>query len=480
MELWQSLARWADQQPDRLAVLTPGRQLTYGQLKRKSSAIARQLDSLQSTRIGARTSDPIEMAIAFYAIAASGKTLVVIDPAWPENLASTMAASLHCKYMIESPNLSTLPGVSRLTAFPESPADDDYVASAANLSGSRDLLVICTSGSSSRPKPVVRTVGSWEESLSAGSRILGASLDQATLCPSPISHGLGLYAMVESVHSGGTFLATGKWDLNGVRSLLSQSSCTRIVSVPTILRRVLELAEPTFLSNLLVVVSGGEALHQETVQLLHEIAPMARCVEYFGSSEHSLIAYRERKPDQPASPYFEGQLFPGVRAHIHGKDSATGFGLLYIDSPFNAKGYDASSEASVSRCGKSIGIGDRAMLASGSARVVLARRNDEMMNLNGNNIHPGEVSTALESVGLPNAIVRLDESGPEPQMVAYTVSPPRSRSTLLSSLGQHLSRYKIPHRITYLRSWPETFSGKLNTAALNDQDLDIERSDWLR
>ena len=120
------------------------------------------------------------------------------------------------------------------------------------------------------------------------------------------------------------------------------------------------------------------------------------------------------------------------------------------------------------------------MLASGSARVVLARRNDEMMNLNGNNIHPGEVSTALESVGLPNAIVRLDETGPEPQMVAYTVSPPRSRSTLLSSLGQHLSRYKIPHRITYLRSWPETFSGKLNTAALNDQDLDIERSDWLR
>ncbi|MGH3651522.1 class I adenylate-forming enzyme family protein [Glutamicibacter sp.] len=479
MALWRALARWADQRPDHLALLTPDSQLTYAQLIRRSSALAQQIGSLPGNRIGVHTSDPIEMAIAFYAIVLSGRTLAVIDPAWPENLAIAMTANLQCDFVIASPIPMSSLGVPILAFFPEPPVDDEYAAPTTNFPGTRDLLIICTSGSASHPKPVVRTAASWEESLRAGAPVLGASPDQATLCPSPISHGLGLYAMVESVHAGGTFLATGKWDLDGVRSLLGQSSCTRIVSVPTILDRVLALVEPAVLSNLRIVVSGGEALGQDSVQLLHQIAPLARCVEYFGSSEHSLIAYRERMPNQPKALHFEGQLFSGVRAHIHDESSDTGFGLLYVDSPFNAKGYAPSTDTPISRCGTSIGIGDRAKLV-GPTRIAIARRDDGMMNLNGNNVHPGEVSAALEAVGLSSTIVRVDTSGAEPKIVAYTVSSPRSPSALLADLQQQLPRYKIPHKIVYLRSWPETFSGKLNTAALKIQDLDIERRDWLR
>ena len=460
-------------------MLTPDSQLTYAQLVRRSRAFACQLESLPGNRIGVRTSDPIEMAIAFYAIVFSGKTMAVIDPAWPENLAKAMVAKLHCDYVIATPNAVPLPGIRSVSVFPELLADDNDLSPAPHLPRTRDLLVICTSGSAAHPKPVVRTASSWEESLRSGARILGALPNQATLCPGPISHGLGLYAMVESVHTGGTFLATGIWDLAGVRTLLLQSNCTRIVSVPTILDKVLDLDDSAWLSNLATVVSGGEALGQGTVQLIHQIAPLARCVEYFGSSEHSLIAYRERTTNQLAAPHFEGQLFAGVQAHVHDEDPTTGFGLLYIDSPFNAKGYDPSSNTPISRCGLSIGIGDRAKLL-GSSRIQLARRTDGMMNLNGNNIHPGEVSAALVAVGVPDCIVQIDASNPEPTMVAYTVSPPRSSSALVADLQQHLPKYKIPHRVIYLKAWPQTFSGKLNAGALKFRDLDIERSDRLR
>ncbi|MEG1443155.1 class I adenylate-forming enzyme family protein [Glutamicibacter sp.] len=479
MELWQALARWANQRPDHLALLTVESRLTYAQLASRSGALAKRLESVPGNRIAVHTSDPIEMAIAFYAIARSGKTLVVIDPAWPGNLATSMATALQCDFVLESTVPRPLPGVPRFALPPEPPEPGEYIAPATKTHCAEDLLIICTSGSSSRPKAVLRSAASWEASLSAGATILGASPDDSTLCPSPISHGLGLYAMVESLHAGGTFLASGKWDQKGVASLLARVSCTRIVSVPTILGKVLALDDPARFSSLRLVISGGESLDQETMQTLHQMAPSARCVEYFGSSEHSLIAYRERLANHPRTPYFDGQLFPGVQAHTHEATPGSGFGSLYIDSPFNAKGYDLSSDSVIARCGTAIGIGDQAKLL-GSNRIVLSRRNDGMMNLNGNNIHPGEVGAALNAEGLANAVVRIDASSAPARLLAYTVSPPRNPSALLTGLQKHLPQYKIPHQIIYLRSWPETFSGKLNASALDFQDLDIERSDWLR
>ncbi|MEF9873915.1 MAG: AMP-binding protein, partial [Glutamicibacter sp.] len=111
MELWQALARWANQRPDHLALLTVESRLTYAQLASRSGALAKRLESVPGNRIAVHTSDPIEMAIAFYAIARSGKTLVVIDPAWPGNLATSMAAALQCDFVLESTVPRPLSGV---------------------------------------------------------------------------------------------------------------------------------------------------------------------------------------------------------------------------------------------------------------------------------------------------------------------------------------------------------------------------------
>lgn len=479
MKLWQELARWAKERPEHLAVLTPEHQLTYAQLHRRSYCLANQLTELSGHRIAVHTNDPIEMAIAFYGIVRSGKNMVIVDPAWPSNLATSMVSRLRCDLSLTSWNSLSHLGRSAQSGNHESPLAETPVETATDSSDTHGLLVICTSGSSSYPKPVLRTFASWEQSLNCGADILGATPIAATLCPGPISHGLGLYAMIESLHTGGTFLATGKWDPTGVRTLVEKTICTRIVTVPTILSKLLSLLEPELLSNLRTVVSGGEALNQDTVRELYRVAPRVQCLEYFGSSEHSLIAYRERGLAQSAPPHFDGQLFPGVRAHIHEMDPQTGFGQLYVDSPFNSKGYDPSSETNISRCGSSICIGDRARIEE-TGRIMISRRDDQMLNLNGNNIHTGEVSAALEAVGLPNAIVQLVELDGTPTLVAYTVDPPKNPATLLAELQAYLPQYKVPHQIIYLRAWPESFSGKLKTKDLNIQHLEIQRSDDLR
>ncbi len=398
------------------------------------------------------------MAVGFHATSLAGKTLVVLDPSWPQALLDSMLGTLACKLVItDCPNRLGKTGLADPLVL--SPESDCSVWELHEHENERELLIICTSGSTARPKAISRTADSWLASLAAAAEILMATEEAVTLSPGPISHGVGLYSLIESIHTGGTFIGAGHWRPEAINSLLSQVACNRIVSVPTILGRLPTHLEPQHLSNIRWVISGGETLPAKLVSRLHALPALESCVEYFGSSEHSLIAYAHRGTIAKDAGCFSGRLFPGVSVHFHDVDPDTGSGAAYIDSPYNANGYDPATAPPIARCGNSTSILDQGM-QSDDGTITFMCRDDGMLNLNGNNIHPSEIKDVLATLNIRDVKVRIEQENGHSRLVAYALSPAIEREHLQNQLFDLLPAFKVPHEIILLKQWPLAFSGK--------------------
>lgn len=470
MDLSLAVEHWARSTPDRIAVASAKEELTFGQLMLRAQGLSTRLRRHPGLRVGIHTQDPVAMAVGFHAAVLAGKSLVVLDPAWPQEQLAATARRLGAALVVTAPeHAAVLQNLGFSThSVPVDGAGPLHPVRPA--SAERELLVICTSGSSGEPKAIVRSQGSWQQSLSSGAAILGAVPAALTLCPGPISHGLGLYALVESLHTGGTLLASGRWNTDTARTLLGRYACTRIVSVPTIIQRLLDASPDGALDSLNTVVSGGEPLPAPTVETIFTDTPATACTEYYGSSEHSLIAYRHREPGEEPAGNFIGIPFPGVKVHIHREEGASPGGAIFVDSPFNAEGYDSSGAVCINRCGASTSVGDLGRLLD-DGRLELHGRGGAMLNLNGNNVHPGEIAQAFARLGLADVRIRMSLRGGSKTLLAYTCTEPQPGPELAGRLRELLPSYKIPRELVFLERWPMTSSGKIADAELPDSSI---------
>ncbi|WP_404285453.1 class I adenylate-forming enzyme family protein [Glutamicibacter arilaitensis] len=469
MNLASQLHQHALTRPDHPAVISSSQVIDYATLYASSHDLAQllQTDPSIGRRIGLYCSDPVALAIGFHACLLAGVSAMILDPSWPaEKLRNTLTQFGSPKVLTDQLGEASMAAVGH-TALPVRPNSEraEAVPLLASQSGSEsELLLIFTSGSTGSPKAVVRTRGSWEQSINHSAAILGASKDSKTLVPGPLAHGLGLYAMVESVALGGTLVAPGRWRADKVRPLLQTTSCNRLVAVPALVRLLMQQIPLQLLSGLRHVVTGGEALSLELAQQVLGLSNDMTCTEYFGSSEHSLIAYRRRSIEETGESPFTGTLFAGVQAHLHAQNPTDGTGRLMIRSAFNATGYDPLGSGQLERCEEATGIGDIARLIPGD-RIQILGRGGDMMNINGNNVYPAEISTALEAAGLMQPLVQahLIASG-RTLLTAYVLHPQQQPLpdplTLLEALREVLPIYKIPHELVFLSSWPLLDSGK--------------------
>ena len=203
------------------------------------------------------------MADAVFGALRSGDAVAVLDPTWPE------------------PFLRMATGQIR-----------DAVS--AGVVGPGDLVVF-SSGSTGRPRGIVRTVRSWQASVAALTSITGMTEQDTVWLPGPLWSSLFLY---------GAFHA----DAVGAKVALRDddpAAATVLHCVPSQLPGLLHRARAGRSQGLslvrLVVVSGDHC----PVPLREQCAAAGwQVVEYYGAAELSFVAWRERSgPFRP---------FPGV------------------------------------------------------------------------------------------------------------------------------------------------------------------------
>jgi long-chain acyl-CoA synthetase len=176
----------------------------------------------------------------------------------------------------------------------------------------RGDMVVFSSGSTGRPRGIVRTVESWQASVAALSAVTGITGQDRVWLSGPLWSSLFLY---------GAFHA----DAVGAQVVFRDgdpASATALHCVPTALPGLLHRVQTGGLPLVRLVVVAGDHLGASLRQQCETAG--WRVVEYYGAAELSFVAWRDNSgPFRP---------FPGVETELRQ-------GTLWVRSAYLARGY---------------------------------------------------------------------------------------------------------------------------------------------
>ena len=313
-------------------------------------------------------------------------------------------------------------------------------AASGGLVGDGDMVVF-SSGSTGRPRGVVRTVDSWQASVAGLSAITGITAADTVWLPGPLWSSLYLYG---AFHAGAV----------GAQVVLRDedpTAATALHCVPSQIPGLLHRAE-----------AGGLPLVKRAVVAGDHFAPPLReqceaagwhVVEYYGSAELSFVTWRD--DDAPS------RAFPGVETQLRE-------GVLWARSPYLAKGYltantdgpfqlDPHGWATVS---------DLARAAAGGLEVL--GRGDSAVTTGGHTVVVEEVERMLREIQGVDEIAVFGAPHPRLGQVLTAVVVGSAVDGALRAAVAEMPAPSRPRRWIHVDALPRTSGGKVRRDALPD------------
>ena len=223
MSSWVPAA--AARRPDRVAVQTPERSLTYAELRDAAIGAAGELQSWgvrRGSRVALALAAGVDFLIAFHGCLVAGAVAVPVDLRLTE---AERAQRLAGAEIVVSEPLSRAPLNLRTVTREDLP-----------------VAVMHTSGTTAGPKPVVLSAGNFLASAFGSAVALGLDQDERWLCPMPLTHVGGLSIPIRSAIYGTTAVLHGRFDTEAVLNELMDPArrITLVSLVPTMLARLLD------------------------------------------------------------------------------------------------------------------------------------------------------------------------------------------------------------------------------------------------
>jgi long-chain acyl-CoA synthetase len=358
-----------------------------------------------------------------------GAATVVLEPRWTsQDRAAVLADAQPDTVVTGSPGPTTAA---------VSPAGDDRTA----------FYLPTTSGSSGRPKVLVRSRVSWQRSFDALGPVPGP-----VLIPGPLSSSLFSFGALHALWCGAQPLVRPRLLAGEAREAAS------LHVVPTMLAELLgQFERAPAPCALRTVVCGGAHLGAELRARFERLLPGAELVEYYGSAEHSLIAIRRGGGELRA--------VPGVELDLRG-------GVVWVRSALAFDGYLHAGVLDPAEDWTS--VGDRAELSETGALTVHGR-DSATISSGGRLVAAEEVEAVLRGVrGVGEVLVT---GTPHPRFgtlvtaVVEADDPPSLRE-LRAAARVALDPGKRPRRWLVTRALPRTASGKTARAAVARQLAD--------
>jgi long-chain acyl-CoA synthetase len=313
-------------------------------------------------------------------------------------------------------------------------------------------MVLFTSGSSGRPRGVVRTVASWRDSVGPLSELTGIGPDDVVWLPGSPTSTLTLYAGWHA-HAAGAHVSGA----DGWPRAAPPVDATALHAAPRVLAAAVTAAERGELPNLRVAVVAGDVLPAE---LRRRAAGLGwRLVEYYGAAELSFVAWRPN-----SSAY---QRFPGVEVQTRDEE-------IWVRSPYLCEGYLTTDESGpLRRDGDWATVGDLGRLDEEGLHLL--GRGDAVVTTGGRTVVVEEVERTLRDSPLsPDRLLDVVVSSiPHPLLGELLVAVVR-----VGVAGPGLTRAQLDHAVADLPDWsrprrwwlvpdlPSTSSGKPDRAAV--------------
>nr|WP_055503826.1 class I adenylate-forming enzyme family protein [Nonomuraea pusilla] len=445
--------RHARERPHRLAVRGPAGGLDYAALAervRGAAARLRRRGAAPGALVALGLADPVELVTAVLAADLAGATPLVGDPAWDPARWARVAGDAPVAVLVREP-LPAAPG-PLAGAFPGAdPARSD-------------LAWACfSSGSTGRPRAVLRTRASWTDSFPHLSELAGIGGDDVVLVPGPLVSSLYAFAALHSLAVGATALLAG-----GRPPASWAGEATAVHTVPHRLPALLERP-----GRLRAAAVGGAALPPGARGRARRAG--VRLLAYYGATELSFVA---------ADPDGHGlRAFPGVEIQVRGRDGDR-LGEVWARSPWLAEGYLAGAGGPLRRDGDGwTTVGDLAEPYHGGGVLRVRGRGDGAIQTGGATVVPEDVEEVLRTVPGVGDVVVVGAPHPELGAVVTAIvesagSPP-PRAALEATARAGLDAAQRPRRWYALPSLPRTPTGKparaLVAARLAGGDPDLRR-----
>lgn len=311
----------------------------------------------------------------------------------------------------------------------------DPVAAVLEAHERGDLIALRTSGTTSRPRAVVRTTDSWVRSFPHVSGLAEVDAASRMWIPGPLTATANLFAAVHARYVGAAVVG-------------SVEQATHVQLTPATLLAALSAA--TDLRGRSVVVAGDRL---PTDVARRAAAAGARVSSYYGAAELSFVAW--------AMPGADLRPFPGVEVGIRD-------GRIWVRSPYVCLGYDGGDDAGGGPFRRDedgfATVGDHGSLEGGVLTVI--GRGTEAVVTGGVTVQVAEVEHVLRRATGEDVVV---VGVPHPRLgalVAAVVVHPEALGPAKAAARAQLSAAQRPRRWFVVPDLPLTPAGKIDRRAL--------------
>ncbi len=493
---WRTLAEdlraAAAEQPDKLAVVTSDRSVSFRELDLAAGRIAaglRELGVGPGDRVALVMPNIAEMPEAVYGVLRAGAAFTPLNPTIKERklaelLGHVEAAAVVCDMdrapMVEAaaatagdvPVLTDLASLGEAgdPAFP-APLDLDLAA------------VIYTSGSTGEPKGVTvthRNMGFVADSIT---EYLSMGPADRILCVLPLSFGYGLYQLLTCVRARATLVLEPGFNFPGrVVQLLEEERITGLPGVPTVFQVLISLRglADRELPHLRFLTNAGAALPAASIAEVRRTFSGARLYSMYGQTECTRVCYLP--PDElDARPTSVGLPIPGTEAWVEDDEGQVAAvdqpGELMVRGSHVMQGYWKDPQGTTERLRpgrwpweRVLATGDLFRQDSEGFLYFIGRR-DDLIKSRGEKVAPHEVEEVLHAVpGVREAVVVGVPDKLLGQAIHAHVAAESGQELdgddLRRRCAEQLESHKVPQRVIFHTALPRTANGKVNRPAL--------------
>ncbi len=486
--------------PDRVGVIDELGELTFGEIERRSNALA---DSL--SRLGVGEGDGVAILIrnhrgfldASLAAAKLGADMLYLNTAFAAPQLGEVCEREKPSVIIydqEFTDLIDQAGVEqrRILAWVDDDAGDlDTLESliekgepkARKAPAKEARAVILTSGTTGTPKGAPRGGGNLSAAVALLSRMPLKS-GWKTHIAAPLFHTWGWAHLSMAMLLGSTSVLTRKFDPETCLKTVQDNHCESLVVIPVMLQRMLKLPQQTLdaydLSALKVVAASGSALAGSlATDWMDQYGD--NLYNIYGSTEVAWVSIAQ-PADMRAAPSTAGKPPLNTIVKLYdadGKEVPTGEpGRIFVGNSMLFDGYTGGGhKESIDGLMSSGDIGR----FDEDGRLFVEGRDDEMIVSGGENVFPKEVEDVLARHDQVHevAAIGVDDDEFGKRLRAFVVldggepdDPEAVTDTLKAHVKDNLARYKVPRDFVFLDELPRNATGKVLKRELVDHDED--------
>jgi amino acid adenylation domain-containing protein len=484
----------AARQPEAIAVVFEGKELTYRELNHQANKLARRLRRRgvgPDTMVGLLLERSLDLVVGVLGVLKAGGAYFTLDLNYPKQRLALMLEETRVSLILTQQRWrESLPEFNGdVLCLDNDSLIDEEESNLETVNYPESLaFVFFTSGSTGKPKGVMATQRSAVNYLSFIVRNYELTSADVILQSAALSFDASVRDILAPLLAGTRLVLAPDKDVRDPFAQLSrikEHGITCILSMaPTMLRSLTDAATETGTRSetLRLILTSGESLSlSECARVRSVVSERVAIVNQYGATECTMSSTQYRAPESQSSgvalagkPIANSHVYildPQLRQcpigvpgeiHIGGVGVARG----YFASPdLTAQKYipDPFSDEAGARLYRTGDLGR--FLPSGD--IELHGRVDRQVKVRGIRIEPAEIETVLKDhANVREAVVIVREDTPGNQrLVAYVVLR-QPDNNLRAFVKSRVPDYMVPAAFVVLEKLPISPNGKVDHAAL--------------